>query len=238
MPTIGVSCCAENRRDRRSCRGRDELRGDGRGGDHADTDRIHLLEGRRHESRYGVGPRRHVRPRIQACKARCDSRGRCGRLRSAAARSRPVEAVVPRVVFRPAAGAVVKLELLDFGQAQRDVVGPEHVTVRGMAIRYIRAWAGSRDSCLAEHQRRTLRRVRRDGRPHPWRRLWPLSGAARRFFVRVAHRWSRRARHSGRRGVHGATSSHLVNHHVDGMFIWGGREHRHPQLEVLGQYGH
>ena len=128
-----------------------------------------------------------------------------------------------RVVFRPAPGAVVKLELLDFGQDQRDLIGPEHVTVRGMAIRYIRAWAGSRDLVWQNiHGAHfdvfdATDVLIRGGDFGPCQAPRDDASCVSRIAGRAA-----RVTVDGVK-VHGVTSTDLVKHHVDGMFIWGGR---------------
>ena len=50
-----------------------------------------------------------------------------------------------RVSFQPAPGASVYVSTLDFGQAQLGLAGPSHVSVSGMSVGLIRAWAGAND---------------------------------------------------------------------------------------------
>jgi hypothetical protein len=128
-----------------------------------------------------------------------------------------------RVVIRPATGAVVKLTTLDFGQDQFALLGPQHVTVRDMSIAYLRAWAGSADirwlDIRGKHfdvfDARDLMVRGGDFGPCQAPRddescISRIAGRAQDVTVDGVN-------------VHDVTSTDLVNYHVDGMFIRGGK---------------
>src|SRR5262249_45325277 len=49
------------------------------------------------------------------------------------------------VTFRPEKGAAVTIDLIDFGQGQLGVPGPQGVTLQDLGVTYLRAWAGSKN---------------------------------------------------------------------------------------------
>jgi hypothetical protein len=129
-----------------------------------------------------------------------------------------------KVVFTPAAGAAVNVGILDFGQGQLGVPGPEHVTVRGMAIAYLRAWEGSRDLLWQNIKGKHFdvfdatdvvisggdygpcQAPRDDGAC-----VSRIAGTAERITLDGV-------------AIHDVTSTDLANYHVDGMFIRGGKD--------------
>ena len=129
-----------------------------------------------------------------------------------------------RVVFRPAPGATVRLSLLDFGQDQFGLLGPEHVTVRNMAIDYIRAWAGSRDLVWQNIDAAhfdifdAAQIVIRGGDYGPCQA--PRDDLA--CVSRIAGRSSRITVDGAT--IHDITSTDPATYHVDGLFIRGGSE--------------
>ena len=129
-----------------------------------------------------------------------------------------------KVVFAPAAGAAVSVSQIDFGQGQLGTLGPEHVTVRGMRVGYLRAWAGSRNllwqSVDGTHfdifDATDILISGGDYGPCQAPRDDPscvsrIAGTAARIVLDGV-------------AIHDVTSSDLANYHVDGMFIRGGTD--------------
>ena len=136
----------------------------------------------------------------------------------------PSKRAVDKVVFAPAPNAVVSVALLDFGQGQFGTPGPEHVTVRGMRVGYLRAWEGSRDLVWqgidAAHfdifDATDIVVLGGDYGPCQAPRDDPscvsrIAGTSARIVLDGVV-------------IHDVTSTDLANYHVDGMFIRGGRD--------------
>lgn len=131
---------------------------------------------------------------------------------------------VDKVVFTPAANAAVSVGLIDFGQGQLGTPGPEHVTIRGMRVGYMRAWQGSRDllwqNVDAAHfdvfDATDILVSGGDYGPCQAPRDDPscvsrIAGTAARIVLDGV-------------AIHDVTSTDLANYHVDGMFIRGGTD--------------
>ena len=129
-----------------------------------------------------------------------------------------------KVVFTPAAGAAVNVNLLDFGQGQLGVLGPEHVTVQGMAIAYLRAWEGSSDLLWRNIKGKhfdvfdATDVVISGGDYGPCQAPRDDSACVSRIAGVAA-----RVTLDGV-AIHDVTSTDLANYHVDGMFIRGGKD--------------
>jgi hypothetical protein len=125
-----------------------------------------------------------------------------------------------RVVFRPSRDAVVTVRLIDFGQAQLSIRGPQHMALKGMSVGLVRAWAGADDLIWQNIDARnfeifdatnvTIRggdygpcQAPRDGRCVSW-----IAGRAANILVDGAY-------------IHDITSSNLVSYHVDALFLRG-----------------
>jgi hypothetical protein len=133
-----------------------------------------------------------------------------------------------RVVFKPAPGASVSVESIDFGQAQYEVRAAQHVTVRDMRVGFLRAWDGSSDLVWKNIRGRTFAVLSGDE---------PALGEAEN--VRIVGGSYGPCQAPQEEGctvaligknllvdgvtIHGMTSSDLANYHVDGMFMRGCR---------------
>jgi hypothetical protein len=128
-----------------------------------------------------------------------------------------------RVVFQSASGALVQVSTLDFGQDQFGLLGPEHVTVRDMSIQYLRAWAGSADIRWLDIQGQHFDVF--DARDVTVRGGDYGPCQAPRDDKACVSRIAGRANGVTVEGVniHDITSTDLVNYHVDGLFIRGGK---------------
>jgi hypothetical protein len=136
----------------------------------------------------------------------------------------PSKRAPDKVVFTPAPGAAVSLGLLDFGQGQLGVLGPEHVTVRGMTIGYLRAWEGSSDLLWQNIKGKhfdvfdATDVVISGGDYGPCQAPRDDNACVSRIAGTAA-----RVTLDGV-AIHDVTSTDLANYHVDGMFIRGGRD--------------
>lgn len=139
-----------------------------------------------------------------------------------------------KVVFQPAPGALVSVALLDFGQGQLGFPGPQHVMVRDMAVRYLRAWDGSRD--LLWHNIDGAHFdvfdatdvVIRGGDYGPCQA--PRDDPA--CVSRIAGRAARITIDGAT--IHDVTSTDLNNYHVDGLFVRGGTDIAIRNSKFLG----
>jgi len=124
------------------------------------------------------------------------------------------------VVFQPAPGASVSVDAIDFGQEQLGVPAPAHITIKDMAITYLRAWAGSNDllwqNIRAKHfdmfGATNVRVLGGDYGPCQSPRDDPacvprIAGSSNILLDGVT--------------IHDMTSTDLVTYHVDGLFIRG-----------------
>jgi len=134
--------------------------------------------------------------------------------------SDPTKGSTARVTFRPAAGAVVSVSRIDFGQTQLSIPGPQHVTVSGMRVGLLRAWAGADDLLwqnidagyfgIFDATNVTIRggdygpcQAPRDGGCESL-----IQGRVANILIDGVY-------------LHDITSNDLVNYHVDGIFLRG-----------------
>jgi hypothetical protein len=132
------------------------------------------------------------------------------------------------VVFRPSSGASVRVEQLDFGQAQLGVRAAQHVTVSDMGIDSLRAWDGASDLLWQNDRGRVFNVLSGDNPDLP-----PASN------IRIAggsYGPCQAPRQEGCTStligsnlvvdgakIYGVTSTDLAGFHVDGLFIRGCR---------------
>jgi len=132
------------------------------------------------------------------------------------------------VVFKPAPGASVNVAQIDFGQAQLTIPAAQHVTVRDMAVGYLRAWDGTADVEWRNIAGRTFEILSNSGSPYP-----PSSNVS---VIGGTFGPCQAPRDEGcttklignnllvdGATIFGSTSSDLANYHADGMFIRGCR---------------
>jgi hypothetical protein len=124
------------------------------------------------------------------------------------------------VVFRPAPGASVSVDMIDFGQEQLGVPAPANIVVRDIHVGYLRAWAGT-DHLIWQNISgkhfdmfgvTNVRVLGGDFGPCQAPRdddacVPRIAGSANILLDGVT--------------IHDMTSTDLVNHHVDGLFIRG-----------------
>jgi len=133
------------------------------------------------------------------------------------------------VVFEPAAGAAVSVAQIDFGQAQFGVPAAQHVTVRDLAVGYLRAWDGTKDVTWRNIKGRTFDVFSGSGSTFPTTSDVSVIGG--NFGPCQAPRDEAcTVRLVGTNivvdgvSIHDVTSTDLVDNHVDGMFIRGGND--------------
>jgi hypothetical protein len=137
------------------------------------------------------------------------------------------------VVFQPAAGATVNVDLVDFGQDQFGVPGAKHVTLRGMNAGYLRTWAGTADitwqNMRAKHfDLFDTSDVTISGSDFGPCRA-PADDAA--CVPRIANVQNATI---DRSAIHGMTSSDLATYHVDGLFLRGAQNVRISATKFYG----
>jgi len=57
----------------------------------------------------------------------------------------PSKRTTKDVTFRPAQGATVSIDSIDFGQDQTGIRGAKHVTIANMSVGYLRSWSSAED---------------------------------------------------------------------------------------------
>jgi hypothetical protein len=130
------------------------------------------------------------------------------------------------VTFQPAPGATVTISQLDFGQGQTGVAGPQHLTLRNLTIGYLRAWDGTQDVTWLNISGKSFDILSYSGTTFgPANNITVLGGNFGP--CQAPQDGACTVRLSGTNitvdgtSIHDATSTDLVNYHVDGMFIRG-----------------
>ena len=124
------------------------------------------------------------------------------------------------VVFEPAPGAVVSVDMLDFGQQQESIASPRHVTVRNMAVGYLRAWDGTSDVVWENIKGKTFDVFSSDNVRILGGDFGPCQTPA---YSPCTPRLIGTNNVIDGAAIHDVTSTNLTDYHVDGLFIRGCR---------------